>query len=468
MIGGRKKQYRNFRGLLIVALLIFLQIVIQSNLIRAQNKFDFGIFSSTLSGQMEIRIRPNYAQASAPCDNVTNPVFTIKWPVSSGITSLTSGISPIVPGLLPQGSTSIDNGYYYQVWAYVGGIPLTWTINQELVLQTFTFTGPPCPVFEIASDSYTEAINGMYYMEMYCGDYTGILYSASAQQPTPGTPGSISGTLIQQPGLTGQIYSISPVANASTYNWSVPGGWSITGGQGTNIITVTTGNVGQNGTITVTAGNNCGTSAASTLAVFIAGSLKTLNLHLFLEGLYNSATGLMNQTQGSSGSQFASGIADTVRIELHNATSPFAAAYVFGNTLLHTDGTISVNTVPGSITGLYYLVIKHRNSIETWSSAPVDFGITGPVTYDFTNSASKAYGNSLKLMGTKYAIWAGDVSQDGIVNAADMTIIFNAAKPPVLQGYYPQDINGDGIVDGSDMVMIDNNASPPSVHVYKP
>src|SRR6185295_17556101 len=86
---------------------------------------------------------------------------------------------------------------------------------------------------------------------------------------TPATPGAITGTTPQCPALTGQIYSISAVPNATTYNWTVPTGWTITAGAGTTSITVTTGATGQNGNIIVTATNACGTSAASTLAVTV-------------------------------------------------------------------------------------------------------------------------------------------------------------------------------------------------------
>ncbi|MEI6748082.1 MAG: cytochrome c3 family protein [Bacteroidales bacterium] len=83
----------------------------------------------------------------------------------------------------------------------------------------------------------------------------------------PATPGIISG-LASQPPLTGGLnYSIAAVNGATTYSWLVPAGWSITGGQGTSGITVTSGAIGQNGNISVTAGNICGTSAASLLAV---------------------------------------------------------------------------------------------------------------------------------------------------------------------------------------------------------
>lgn len=88
----------------------------------------------------------------------------------------------------------------------------------------------------------------------------------------PATPGAIAGISVQFPALTGQTYSIAAVPNATTYNWTVPTGWSITAGAGTTAITVTTGNVGDNGNITVSAQNTCGTSAVSTLAVTVIAS----------------------------------------------------------------------------------------------------------------------------------------------------------------------------------------------------
>ena len=86
----------------------------------------------------------------------------------------------------------------------------------------------------------------------------------------PATPGAISGTAQQCAGSTGQTYSVSAVTNATTYTWTVPTGWSVTAGAGTNTITVTAGSGGQNGNITVTAGNACGNSAAVSKAVTVS------------------------------------------------------------------------------------------------------------------------------------------------------------------------------------------------------
>ncbi len=183
----------------------------------------------------------------------------------------------------------------------------------------------------------------------------------------------------------------------------------------------------------------------------------TLNLNLFLEGLY-TGSGEMIQAQGSSGPQFSEGIADQLTVELHSEWWPYSTDYSFNNVDLYTDGTLSVNTLPAEITGSYYIVIKHRNSIETWSSTAISFGVDNPTTYDFSSSASQAFGGNQALVSDKYVIYGGDVNQDGVVDTADMTPVDNDGSN-FVSGYLPTDVNGDGIVDTGDMTIVDNNAA---------
>ncbi|NTW33249.1 MAG: DUF2341 domain-containing protein, partial [Bacteroidetes bacterium] len=60
---------------------------------------------------------------------------------------------------------------------------------------------------------------------------------------------------------SGQSYSISPIAGATTYTWSAPADASIVSGQGTTSITVDFGV--SSGNVSVTAGNSCGTNTSS-------------------------------------------------------------------------------------------------------------------------------------------------------------------------------------------------------------
>lgn len=88
---------------------------------------------------------------------------------------------------------------------------------------------------------------------------------ADGSMTGPAAPGNISGNQTPCVGATGEMYSIASVSNATSYNWNVPSSATITSGQGTNSITVdfTTAS----GSIEVTAFNNCGNSATSTLVV---------------------------------------------------------------------------------------------------------------------------------------------------------------------------------------------------------
>jgi hypothetical protein len=78
-------------------------------------------------------------------------------------------------------------------------------------------------------------------------------------------PGAIAGSVSPCPGIT-QNYAVAAVPNAATYTWTVPAGWTITAGQGTDTITVTSNTTA--GNVSVTANNSCGVaSAVRSLAV---------------------------------------------------------------------------------------------------------------------------------------------------------------------------------------------------------
>ncbi|MBL8008370.1 MAG: hypothetical protein JNJ56_12635 [Ignavibacteria bacterium] len=108
--------------------------------------------------------------------------------------------------------------------------------------------------------------------------------------------------------------------------------------------------------------------------------------------------------------------------------------------------------------GMYYLSVKHKNCIETWSSIPIN--ITIDTTYDFTSAMSKAYGNNQKLVDTspeRYAIISGNVNGDAIIDAADLSAVENDAEDG-LTGNLLTDVTGDNFVDAIDISIVENNA----------
>ncbi len=82
----------------------------------------------------------------------------------------------------------------------------------------------------------------------------------------PAQPGSITGNNNPCQGATGSSYSVANVSGV-TYTWTVPSGWSVTAGQGTNAVSVTVGSSA--GNVSVTPSNTCGNGTARTLAVTV-------------------------------------------------------------------------------------------------------------------------------------------------------------------------------------------------------
>ncbi len=83
----------------------------------------------------------------------------------------------------------------------------------------------------------------------------------------PSAPGIITGNASPCSGASNVVYSVAPVAGANFYVWTVPSGASILTGQGTNSILVNIGSTP--GNVSVSAGNDCGTSGANSYPITI-------------------------------------------------------------------------------------------------------------------------------------------------------------------------------------------------------
>jgi hypothetical protein len=122
---------------------------------------------------------------------------------------------------------------------------------------------------------------------------------------------------------------------------------------------------------------------------------------------------------------------------------------------LNNNGQGSASFTNVSNGTFYYIVLKHRNAVETWSALPQAF-TSNALTYDFTTAANKAFGNNLKLIGTKWCIFGGDVNQDGFVETIDLNLVLtdniNGAT-----GYIKSDLNGDSFTEIEDLNIVFRN-----------
>lgn len=182
-------------------------------------------------------------------------------------------------------------------------------------------------------------------------------------------------------------------------------------------------------------------------------------VRVFLEGFYVPADGQMRKAQGLSGAllvdQFPGTVSDKLTVELHTPGNYGVAPLVFANLNLNQDG-YAYFVATGLTLNNYYVTVKHRNHLETVSNQPVDFSKV-PLTYDFTTAANKAYGDNQKIMTDgKFAIFAGDVNQDGNITGADRSAV-NTGVIEIAKGYLVIDINGDGNVTGLDRSRVNTN-----------
>ncbi|MEZ4690420.1 MAG: hypothetical protein R3A12_09655 [Ignavibacteria bacterium] len=164
---------------------------------------------------------------------------------------------------------------------------------------------------------------------------------------------------------------------------------------------------------------------------------------LLMEGFYNNVS---NQLR----------LSDTVRAYLRNVSAPYA---VVDSAIGIVDSLTfkSAFQFNNAATGTYYIQLKHRNSLETWSKNGVNYIMDSTLNYDFTFAATQAYGNNTKLKGTKYCLYSGDISQDGYIDLSDVVGIYNNATA-FVNGYVVTDVNGDLITDLADVLIAYNNA----------
>jgi hypothetical protein len=271
----------------------------------------------------------------------------------------------------------------------------------------------------------------------------------------PSAAGSITGPATYTPGTNGIPYSVAAIPEAASYIWAYTGNGVTIHGTGTNV-TLDFSSSATGGQLTVKGHNSCYDGLESTLG--LSPNPKTLNITVFLEGLYNGSGGMV-KVQGctdgeNSFDMFSGTISDTLTVQIAQINDPYLILYTVHGVPINTDGTINLNAIPGTFTNSYYIIVKHRNHIETWSQI-VSF--TGQIiSYNFTDAVSKAWGNNMIKIGSAYCIYTGDVNRDQYVDGSDLVITFNLNKQGGY-GYRLADVNGDGFIDGSDLVKVFNN-----------
>lgn len=215
--------------------------------------------TSIASGSNTNSITVNYS-ASAASGNITvagtNTCGTgsSSAPLVVTVNNVPAQTSAIQGATSPcQGSSNI-----YQITS-ISGVTYTWSVPSGWVI----ISGQGTAILTTTAGSTSGSIQVI--PSNACGNGT-----ASTLGVTPITAPVLTGTISGAAAPcqnSSQTYSV-PAMTGVTFSWTVPTGWTINSGQGTNSITVTTGTTG--GNIQASASNSCGTSFYPMLATTIA------------------------------------------------------------------------------------------------------------------------------------------------------------------------------------------------------
>jgi hypothetical protein len=200
----------------------------------------------------------------------------------------------------------------------------------------------------------------------------------------------------------------------------------------------------------------CESTSRTQVTATVGPCASTVNLKLFIEGYYNA--GAMRPVNMNQGVGANAADVETITVELHNALSPYALAATT-TAMLKTNGNAvcTFNTAPS---GSFYVVVKTRNAIDTWSATPQTIGAS-PLTFDFSSAASQAFGNNMvNLAPGVFGFYSGDIDpvHDGNIDTIDYPI-WETDSNNFESGVFITDLNGDGNVDTIDYPIWENNSN---------
>ncbi|MGA7307094.1 MAG: hypothetical protein WBW88_19675, partial [Rhodothermales bacterium] len=198
--------------------------------------------------------------------------------------------------------------------------------------------------------------------------------------------------------------------------------------------------------------------------------LTYLKLKVFLQGTYSSSTGLMGATLPANGvlplvepfntppwNNLSYPIVDYSdgSFDVSDKTDWILVSLIAADTVADRQAVLLDKSAFASAefinlpSGLYYVVVDHRNHIAVMSDTLADL-TGGYAEHDFTTGHALGTNAQKEIEPGVYAMWAGDANADSLVTAADSLIW---ATHLGETGYRSSDFNLDGDVSGEDFVL---------------
>ena len=190
----------------------------------------------------------------------------------------------------------------YSIAAIVNATSYTWSVPQGATIESGSGTNTITVNYGSGATSGSVSVYG----SNGCGksNTSSLNVSVSA---LAAAAGNISGPSAVCQGSTGLVFTVAPIANATSYTWSVPQGATIISGAGTGSIMVDLAMSSTTGQITVYGSNSCGQGAASAAFTLTVNAIPSNPVVTSLGSGITSNTQVGNQwyyseTAGGAGS----------------------------------------------------------------------------------------------------------------------------------------------------------------------
>jgi hypothetical protein len=344
-------------------------------------------------------------------------------------------------------------------------------INNKLVLGSHNLTlGSTGSVTNAGSNKYVVATGAGKFIKPISANGTLTFEVGDADAATNYSPLScaITGTSYTSASLGVNLVNAVHPQKPGTSNDYLTRYWSVdqngTIGNYNNILTgtyvVTDDVVGTQANIdgavwngSVWAYTNAGNSGNTVTASTTVGDIDFtgftgrafFNLTAYLQGYMNGGSMrpvLLNSgIGGATASQ-----CDTITIQLRNASAPYGVAHSFTG-VIGTNGQLQCVFPASAIGNNYYVAVKHRNVLETWSANTVTLVNNG--SYNFSTGSGQAYGGNMTQVGSFWCFYSGNidaVTPDDNIDLLDYPV-WETDYNNLEVGYFRSDLNGDGSVD---------------------
>lgn len=141
----------------------------------------------------------------------------------------------------------------------------TWTVSTGGVITSGAITNTIKVTWNTAG---AQTVSVIYTNAMGCNAAAASVMNVTVN-PLTGIAGAITGTTVICAGVQDVGYSVTAIANAVSYQWTLPSGATITSGKGTRAITVSFASNAASGNIVVYGSSNCGNGTPSMLAFIV-------------------------------------------------------------------------------------------------------------------------------------------------------------------------------------------------------